>query len=86
MAFKLVDTFNGWESQERYTSIEEAIAANKERREEFYENHTSNTQYCGVVAYEDAVWDWVQGLSEWQWRRWIDKGNEYEIKSAFPEE
>ena len=86
MAFKIVDTFNGQESEERYTSTAEASRANEERREEFYENHTEDVQYCCVVAYEDAVWEWVERLSKYEWRRYVDKGNEYKLKSAFPEE
>ena len=64
--YKLVNTFNGWESEERYDSQDEAQEAVEEEKRLFYERNPNATATYDFVL-ETAVWQFNHVANQWMW-------------------
>jgi hypothetical protein len=66
--FKLVDTFNGWESEERYASEGDAEEALQHQKREFYDQPGNRSyKWCRVVASANVSWDWDYRQNKFRW-------------------
>lgn len=56
--FKLVDTFNGWESQDRYATEADAEKVMEYRKRKFYSSPgTEGNTWCEIVIDAEASWE-----------------------------
>lgn len=65
--YKVVDTFNGYESEKRFQTMEEAEKALQKDYEEFYSFNTENTRYMKQVVPANFTWYWSQRENQWTW-------------------
>jgi hypothetical protein len=67
--FKIVDTFNGWEGTERYSTIEEANKALDKERKAFRSNPTfMNSIFCKDVVPSPMKWEWDYIANTFRWQ------------------
>ena len=64
--YKVVDTFNGWESDKVHNSVEEAEQELEKDRDEFFDNMVNrNCRYCKTVVPADYSYTWNGYEYEW---------------------
>lgn len=67
MAYKIVDTFNGWEDDRRYSNEETAEKDCEKFRREFHRNPSNTGCYCNYAVIP-ADHDWYHHPSRgWIW-------------------
>lgn len=67
-AWKIVNTFNGGESQERYATEADAEKVRQYNKHEFYSIPGSqNNIFCEIVIDAEAVWDWDAIQNKYRW-------------------
>jgi hypothetical protein len=66
MSYKLVDTFNGWESDTRYPTIREARRALRTREKAFHAANT-NAIFKGAIVHSNATWGWDERANTFMW-------------------
>lgn len=66
--YKIVDTFNGWESEHNYRTEEKAIKEKEKmiNRESKYPG-MQNRIFCYAVVPSDAEWGWDESLNKSRW-------------------
>jgi len=67
--YKIVDTFNGFESDARFHTFEEATEILLQDMEDFYKNNSENTRYMRQVVLSDLVWEWDYKQNKYRWTK-----------------
>ena len=72
MSYKIVDSFNGWEDTETYTSIDDAESACDEMTAKFLKD---NGHRAGNLTNPSCSYTVVDAPEEWGWNQ---RSNRYE--------
>lgn len=66
--YKVVDTFNGWEGEERFEDYESAVAFVERDREKFYSQFgMQNAYFCKAVVPSSSQWQWSEHQHRFVW-------------------
>ena len=65
--YKIVDTFNGWESDKNFSTLEEAMNELFKDKQEFFKYNSSNCIYKKTVIPSSLKWSWNEIENRWEW-------------------